>query len=66
MKKSSGPLWLVCAILFFAASIPAFISATVNQNLIFIVGGMLFLIGGIRCVCQYVKYIKQKKQQAEE
>ena len=56
MKKSSGPSWLFCAIL-------AFISATVNQNLIFIVGGMLFLIGGIRSVC---RYIKEKKQQDEE
>ncbi len=52
MKKRTGPLWLVCAILFFAASILSFISATVNQNLIFIVSGMLFLIGGIRSVFQ--------------
>ncbi len=63
MKKSSGPSWLFCAILSFIASILAFISATVNQNLIFIVGGMLFLIGGIRNVC---RYIKEKKQQDEE
>lgn len=63
MKKSSGPSWLFCAILSFIASIIAFISATVNQNLIFIVGGMLFLIGGIRCVCLYTK---QHRQQDKE
>ncbi len=63
MKKSSGPSWLFCAILSFIASILAFISATVNQNLIFIVGGMLFLIGGIRNVCRYTK---EKNQQDEE
>ena len=62
-EKSSGPSWLFCAILSFIASILAFISATVNQNLIFIVGGMLFLVGGIRSVC---RYIKEKKQQDEE
>ena len=49
--------------LSFIASILAVMSATVNQNLIFIVGGMLFLIGGIRSVC---RYIKEKKQQDEE
>lgn len=63
MKKSSGSSWLFCAILSFIASILAFISANVNQNLIFIVSGMLFLIGGIRSVC---RYIKEKNQQEEE
>ena len=66
MKKSSGPSWLFCAILSFIASILAFISANVNRNLVLIVSGLLFLAGGIRSVCRYVKYIKQKKQQAEE
>lgn len=66
MKKSSGPSWLFCAILSFIASILAFISANVNRNLVLIVSGLLFLACGIRSVFQYVKYIKQKKQQEEE
>ena len=66
MKKSSGPSWLFCAILSFIASILAFISANVNRNLVLIVSGLLFWAGGIRSVFQYVKYIKQKKQQEEE
>ena len=63
MKKSSGPSWLFCAILSFIASILAFISANVNRNLVLIVSGLLFLAGGIRCVCLYTK---EKNQQEEE
>ncbi len=63
MKKSSGPSWLFCAILSFIASILAFISANVNRNLVLIVSGLLFLAGGIRSVC---RYIKEKNQQDEE
>ncbi len=63
MKKSSGPSWLFCAILSFIASILAFISANVNRNLVLIVSGLLFLAGGIRSVC---RYIKEKNQQEEE
>ena len=63
MKKRNRISWLVPAMLSFATSIIAFISATVNQNLIFIVGGMLFLIGGIRSVCRYTK---EKNQQDKE
>ena len=63
MKKSSGPSWLFCAILSFIASILAFISANVNRNLVLIVSGLLFLAGGLRSVC---RYIKEKNQQDEE
>lgn len=63
MKKSSGPSWLFCAILSFIASILAFISANVNRSLVLIVSGLLFLAGGIRSVC---RYIKEKNQQDEE
>ena len=63
MKKKLGTILVILCHTSFIASILAFISATVNQNLIFIVGGMLFLIGGIRSVC---RYIKEKKQQDEE
>lgn len=63
MKKSSGPSWLFCAILSFIASILAFISANVNRSLVLIVSGLLFLAGGIRSVC---RYIKEKNQQEEE
>lgn len=63
MKKSSGPSWLFCAILSFIASIIAFISANVNRSLVLIVSGLLFLAGGIRSVC---RYIKEKNQQEEE
>lgn len=63
MKKSSGSSWLFCAILSFIASILAFISANVNRSLVLIVSGLLFLAGGIRSVC---RYIKEKKQQDEE
>lgn len=63
MKKSSGPSWLFCAILSFIASIIAFISANVNRSLVLIVSGLLFLAGGIRSVC---RYIKEKNQQDEE
>ena len=63
MKKSSGPSWLFCAILSFIASILAFISANVNRSLVLIVSGLLFLAGGIRNVC---RYIKEKNQQEEE
>ena len=63
MKKSSGPSWLFCAILSFIASILAFISANVNRSSVLIVSGLLFLAGGIRSVC---RYIKEKNQQDEE
>ncbi len=63
MKKSSGSSWLFCAILSFIASILAFISANVNRSLVLIVSGLLFLAGGIRSVC---RYIKEKNQQDEE
>jgi len=63
VKKSSGSSWLFCAILSFIASILAFISANVNRSLVLIVSGLLFLAGGIRSVC---RYIKEKNQQDEE
>ena len=63
MKKSSGSSWLFCAILSFIASILAFISANINRSLVLIVSGLLFLAGGIRSVC---RYIKEKNQQDEE
>ena len=66
MKKRTRISWLVPAMLSFATSIIAFISANVNRSLVLIVSGLLFLAGGIRSVFQYVKYIKQKKQQEEE
>ena len=63
MKKRNRISWLVPAMLSFATSIIAFISANVNRSLVLIVSGLLFLAGGIRNVC---RYIKEKKQQEEE
>lgn len=63
MKKRNRISWLVPAMLSFATSIIAFISANVNRNLVLIVSGLLFLAGGIRSVC---RYIKEKNQQEEE
>ena len=63
MKKRNRISWLVPAMLSFATSIIAFISANVNRSLVLIVSGLLFLAGGIRSV---YRYIKEKKQQDEE
>lgn len=63
MKKRNSISWLVPAMLSFATSIIAFISANVNRSLVLIVSGLLFLAGGIRSVC---RYIKEKNQQDEE
>ncbi len=63
MKKRNRISWLVPAMLSFATAIIAFISANVNRSLVLIVSGLLFLAGGIRSVC---RYIKEKNQQEEE
>lgn len=63
MKKRNRISWLVPAMLSFATSIIAFISANVNRSLVLIVSGLLFLAGGIRCVCLYTK---QHRQQDKE
>ena len=63
MKKRNRISWLVPAMLSFATSIIAFISANVNRSLVLIVSGLLFLAGGIRSVC---RYIKDKNQQDKE